>query len=60
MSKKSLVSITDYSREDILRILNLTQKFDENPPTADYWKVRYALLSSLSRLPAPALASKLQ
>ncbi|MBB4037230.1 aspartate carbamoyltransferase catalytic subunit [Dysgonomonas hofstadii] len=31
MSKKSLVSITDYSREDILRILNLTQKFDENP-----------------------------
>jgi len=31
MSNKSLVSITDYSREDILRILNLTQKFDENP-----------------------------
>ena len=31
MSNKSLVSITDYSREDILRVLNLTQKFDENP-----------------------------
>lgn len=31
MCKKSLVSITDYSKEDILRILNLTKKFDENP-----------------------------
>jgi len=31
MSYKSLVSITDYSKEDILKILNLTQKFDENP-----------------------------
>lgn len=31
MTKKSLVSITDYSKEDILRILNLTKKFDENP-----------------------------
>lgn len=31
MSNKSLVSITDYSKDDILRILNLTQKFDENP-----------------------------
>ncbi|WP_108822698.1 aspartate carbamoyltransferase [Dysgonomonas sp. Marseille-P4361] len=31
MSNKSLVSITDYSKEDILRILNLTKKFDENP-----------------------------
>lgn len=31
MSSKSLVSITDYSKEDILRILNLTKKFDEQP-----------------------------
>jgi len=31
MSNKSLVSITDYSKEDILRILNLTKKFDEQP-----------------------------
>lgn len=31
MSNKSLVSITDYSKDDILRILNLTKKFDENP-----------------------------
>ena len=26
-----MVSITDYSKEDILRILNLTKKFDEQP-----------------------------
>lgn len=31
MSNKSLVSITDYSKEDILRIISLTKKFDENP-----------------------------
>lgn len=31
MTNKSLVSITDYSREDILRIINLAKKFDENP-----------------------------
>lgn len=31
MSNKSLVSIKDYSKEDILRILNLTKKFDEAP-----------------------------
>lgn len=31
MYNKSLVSITDYSKEDILRILNLTRKFDEQP-----------------------------
>lgn len=31
MINKSLVSITDYSKEDILRILNLAKKFDENP-----------------------------
>lgn len=31
MSNKSLVSITDYSKEDILRILDLTRRFDENP-----------------------------
>lgn len=31
MCDKSLVSITDYSKEDILRILNLTKKFDEQP-----------------------------
>ena len=31
MCNKSLVSITDYSKEDILRIINLTKKFDENP-----------------------------
>lgn len=31
MKNKSLVSITDYSKEDILRILNLAKKFDENP-----------------------------
>lgn len=28
---KSLVSIKDYSKEDILRILSLTEKFDKNP-----------------------------
>lgn len=28
---KSLVSIKDYSKEDILRILTLTEKFDRNP-----------------------------
>lgn len=31
MINKSLVSITDYSKEDILRILNLAKKFDEKP-----------------------------
>lgn len=31
MGNKSLVSITDYSKDDILRLLNLTKKFDENP-----------------------------
>lgn len=31
MCKKSLVSITDYSKDDILRILDLTKKFDEQP-----------------------------
>lgn len=31
MTNKSLVSITDYSKEDILRIINLAKKFDENP-----------------------------
>ena len=31
MNKKSLVSITDYSKEDILRILRLAAKFDSNP-----------------------------
>lgn len=31
MGKKSLVSITDYSKEDIVRILELTKKFDEQP-----------------------------
>ncbi|MBD8389385.1 aspartate carbamoyltransferase [Dysgonomonas sp. BGC7] len=31
MCNKSLVSITDYSKEDIIRILNLTRKFDEKP-----------------------------
>lgn len=30
-SKKSLVSITDYDKDDILRILHLAQKFDQNP-----------------------------
>ena len=31
MCNKSKVSLTDYSKEDILRILNLTKKFDEQP-----------------------------
>lgn len=31
MTNKSLVTITDYSKDDILRILELTRKFDENP-----------------------------
>lgn len=31
MQYKSLVSITDYDKEDILRILSLAQKFDKNP-----------------------------
>jgi len=31
MTNKSLVSITDYTKEDILRILASAQKFDENP-----------------------------
>lgn len=31
MGNKSLVSITDYSKEDILRIIELTKKFDEEP-----------------------------
>lgn len=31
MNTKCLVSITDYSKEDILRILALTEKFDKNP-----------------------------
>ena len=31
MSNKSLVSITDYSKEDIIRLLELTKRFDENP-----------------------------
>lgn len=31
MISKSLVSITDYSKEDILRILEIAKMFDENP-----------------------------
>lgn len=31
MKNKSLVSITDYTKEDILRILELSKKFDRNP-----------------------------
>lgn len=31
MKNKSLVSITDYTKEDIIRILSLTEKFDRNP-----------------------------
>lgn len=31
MTNKSLVSITDYTKDDILRILDLSKKFDENP-----------------------------
>lgn len=31
MRDNSLVSITDYSKEDILRIINLAEKFDTNP-----------------------------
>lgn len=31
MGYRSLVSINDYSKDDILRILNLTSKFDANP-----------------------------
>lgn len=31
MSNKNLVSITDYSKEDILHIIELTKKFDANP-----------------------------
>lgn len=31
MTNKSLVSITDYSKEDILRILDIAKMFDENP-----------------------------
>lgn len=31
MIKKSLVSITDYTKEDIVHILDLARKFDENP-----------------------------
>jgi len=31
MKNKSLVSITDYSKEDILRILSIAHKFDKNP-----------------------------
>lgn len=31
MKNKSLVSITDYTKSDIIRILQLAEKFDENP-----------------------------
>ncbi|PXV68784.1 aspartate carbamoyltransferase catalytic subunit [Dysgonomonas alginatilytica] len=31
MENKSLVSITDYTKSDIIRILQLAEKFDENP-----------------------------
>lgn len=31
MENKSLVSITDYTKDDIIRILQLAKKFDENP-----------------------------
>lgn len=31
MNNKSLVSITDYSEKDILRILDIAEKFDRNP-----------------------------
>lgn len=31
MENKSLVSITDYTKDDIIRILQLAEKFDENP-----------------------------
>ncbi|MDH6355940.1 aspartate carbamoyltransferase catalytic subunit [Dysgonomonas sp. PH5-45] len=31
MNNRSLVAISDYQKEDILRILKLTEKFDENP-----------------------------
>lgn len=31
MNNKSLVSITDYTKEDILRIIKIAEKFDQNP-----------------------------
>ncbi|GHT70951.1 aspartate carbamoyltransferase [Bacteroidia bacterium] len=31
MNKKSLVSIADYSKEDILRLIGIAEKFEENP-----------------------------
>lgn len=31
MENKSLVSITDYTKDDIIRILQLAEKFDQNP-----------------------------
>ncbi len=31
MSRKNLVSITDYTKQDILRILRMAEKFDQNP-----------------------------
>ncbi len=31
MESKSLVSITDYTKDDIIRILQLAERFDENP-----------------------------
>lgn len=31
MTNKSLVSITDYTKQDLLRILGVAKKFDENP-----------------------------
>ena len=31
MNKKSLISITDYSKEDIFKILDLAEEFQNNP-----------------------------
>lgn len=31
MKSKSLVSITDFSKEEYIKILNLTEEFEKNP-----------------------------
>ena len=31
MNKRSLVSITDYSKEDILEVLKIASEFEKNP-----------------------------
>lgn len=59
MKRESLVSITDFSKEEILDLLEKARRFEENP-NRKFWKVKSWRLCSSSLLPALDSALKPQ